>query len=94
MSLSLAFFIFLAIMSALDVYSTYLALKRPGVYESNGLLRPILKRKGGFWVLSLIKLGFLAYIWVKLDVLPAPLVALLGVLLVPVVADNFKNARK
>lgn len=89
----LVLFALYALLNVLDVHSTYLALKRPGVVESNPLINRLLK-SAGFGGLALAKLAPVGLAWVGLPAIPMPIAVLANLAMIYVVVNNYRNARK
>lgn len=53
----------LLVLQVLDIISTVLALRRPGVVEANPLLAPLFKRFGALPVLLVVKSAVCALLW-------------------------------
>ena len=80
-------------LQVLDLISTVLALRQPGVVESNPILAPLFKQFGVLPTLIVLKGALAAYVWYAQASIPVELIYIACVGYAWVVVNNFKNAR-
>ena len=89
---ALAPFCVLLALQALDIVSTFLALRQPGVYEANPILAPLFKQFGALPVMIAAKLAFATYVWYAHASINKDIVWLMCAGYAYVVINNFKLA--
>ena len=80
----------LVALQALDAITTVMALRKPGVTESNRLLRWLMGRLGVMPTLLIAKGAFVLLLWLAAPLLPDALLWAIAVGYVWVVANNVR----
>jgi hypothetical protein len=83
----------LIVLQALDLLTTVVALRNPGLTEGNGLLKPLFERFGVLPALIVIKLAFVGLLWWAAPQVPVELLYLIAAGYVWVVYSNVKLIR-
>ena len=86
-------FYLLLTLQALDLITTYIALKNPNLVESNPLLNPLFKLFGVLPVMLVLKASFAAFLFWQQAGIPVQFLWLLSAGYTYVVVNNIKLIR-
>ena len=80
----------LIVLQALDLLTTVVALRNPGLTEGNGLLKPLFERFGVLPALIVVKLAFVGLLWWAAPQVPVEILYVLTAFYCWVVYNNIK----